>query len=441
MAESLLQHAKWKQESSTVAALKDIAFMGTSTLVRLVFGLLTFAIMARLLGPNDFGLLMFWLSVATLLSLVANYGFTPYVLREIGADRSAANTVMGEVLSAKLLVCGVVAIGSLLALPFITAATRLIFLLMALAMLVDSITDFLNVGYRATSRFSSETRIATIAAVCQFFIVAGAIWHRSQLVIAASAFLASRIIVLLITWADQMQYFASLRPSPVRPALARLKAAFSYAYDFGLQSLIGQVDSLVLNHFVGPVAVGLHQAGMRVFLGGGQIANVLGNVFIPKLSGLQNDASAFNTQAHKLQTAFLASGAAFGLALAVAAEPIVHLLYGQAYQPLTRMMPWFGLLFFVRFFAAAYGVLLTSAGKQSLRAKANLFHWATILLAALWLVPALGNIGWLLALIIGNVFLAAIYFLAMRSVVPMSRPSLAIVVGSLTSFTPFLHVS
>lgn len=421
--------------------LKNIAFMGISTLVRLVFGLLTFAIMARLLGPNEFGVLMFWLSVATLLSLVANYGFTPYVLREIGADRTSANTVMGEVLSAKMLVCGVIVLGSLLNFPLIAENVRAIFLLMTLAMLVDSVTDFLNVGYRATNRFSAETRIATIASICQFFIVAGAIWYRSEILIAASAFLASRILVLLITWADQAQYFARLRPSPASQALGRLKAAFSYAYDFGLQSLIGQVDSLVLNYFVGPVAVGLHQAGIRIFLGGGQIANVLGNVFIPKLSSLQSEPLAFNRQAHMLQTAFLGSGAAFGLTLAIGADPIVQLLYGSAYLALVPMLPWFGLLFFVRFFAAAYGVLLTSAGKQSLRAKANLVHWLAILLAAWWLVPQLGNMGWILALTLGNLLLAAIYLAAMRNLVLISRSNLVIVVGCLALFTPFLHVS
>ncbi|CAM8669703.1 RfbX Membrane protein involved in the export of O-antigen and teichoic acid [Comamonadaceae bacterium] len=424
-----------------MAALKDIAFMGTSTLVRLVFGLLTFAIMARLLGPNDFGLLMFWLSVATLLSLVANYGFTPYVLREIGSNRSSANKVMGEVLSAKILVSGFVVAGSLLAMPFMSATARSVFLLMTLAMLVDSVTDFLNVGYRATNRFSSETRIATIASVSQFVIVAGAIWFKSEILIAAGAFLVSRTLVLLITWANQAQYFASLRPSPLPKALSRLKSAFSYAYDFGLQSLIGQVDSLILNYFLGPVAVGMHQAGMRVFLGGGQIANVLGNVFIPKLSGLQNDATAFKAQGQKLQVAFLVSGAAFGLTLAIAAELIVKILFGADYQPLVILLPWFGLLFFIRFFAAAYGVLLTSAGKQGLRAKANLVHWVIILSSALWLVPKLGNIGWILALAIGNAFLAAVYFAAMRSALPLRLTNSAIVVGTMALFTPFLHVS
>ena len=59
--------------------------MGTSTALRLGFGLLTFVAMARMLGgPEPFGQLHAVVSVATLLTLVANFGFTPYVLREIG---------------------------------------------------------------------------------------------------------------------------------------------------------------------------------------------------------------------------------------------------------------------------------------------------------------------------------------------------------------------
>jgi O-antigen/teichoic acid export membrane protein len=392
-----------------LAALKDLAFMGTSTLVRLVFGLFTFAIMARLLGPNEFGVLMFWLSVATLLSLVANYGFTPYVLREIGADSSSANTVMGEVLSAKILVCGVIVVGSLLALPFIAEAPRAVFLLMTLAMLVDSITDFLNVGYRATNRFSSETRIATVASVSQFFIVAGAIWYRSQILIAASAFLVSRILVLLITWADQAQYFASLRPSPLPQAIGRLKAAFSYAYDFALQSLMGPLDSLVLNHYLGPLSVGIHQAGMRIFLGGIQIAGVLGGVYLPKLSSVRRESIEFSNEATKIQTIFILCGSIFGLTFAYGSELIVNMLYGNQYETLASLLPWFGFLFFVRFIVGSSGLLLTAIGKQSIRAKASLFHWTVIALAAFLLVAKNGNIGWLQSLISGNICLAILY--------------------------------
>jgi O-antigen/teichoic acid export membrane protein len=420
---------------------KDIVLMGTSTLMRLGFGLMTFVVMARLLGPSNFGVLMLWLSVATLVSLVANYGFTPYVLREIGADSSSAATVMCGVLTAKVLLTVVVVVGSMIALPFIADTSRAIFILMLFAMLADSVTDFLNVGYRATNRFGSETRIATMASISQFVIVAGAIWYQSEILIAAGAFLISRSFVLLVTWIDQRRYFASLRLSGLTQAIVRLKQAISYALDFGLQSLIGQVDSLVLNQFVGPGGVGLHQAGMKIFLGGGQIANVLGNVFIPNLSGLHKSPDLFNVQAHKIQTTFLIAGGAFGLILAIAATPITNILYGEAYAALIPMLPWFGLLFFVRFFAAAYGVLLTATGKQSLRAKANLVHWIAILLSAWWLVPAFGNIGWILALTGGNFLLAVIYCLSMRRLVVISRPNAVVVVGSLVLFVPFLHVS
>lgn len=398
--------------------------MGASTLMRLVFGVFTFAIMARLLGPTEFGVLMFWLSIATLLSLVANYGFTPYVLREIGADRSTATTVMGEVLSAKMLVCAGIAIGSLLVLPFIAEAARAVFLLMTLAMLVDSITDFLNVGYRATNRFSSETRVATIASVCQFFIVSGSIWYRSEVMVAASAFLASRALVLLMTWVDQAQYFANLRPSPLAAALKRLKLAFSYAFDFGLQNLLGPLDSLVLDHFIGSSAVGLHQAGMRIFLGGTQIANVLGNVALPKLAAVANDATfAAIALRKKIQMAFIVSGAGFGLALSFGADFVVKVLYGSQYKELGTLLQWFGFLFFVRFLVAASGLLLTAHGSQSIRAKISLLHWTLILLSAVVLVPKNGNTGWLQALIIGNVFLAAIYAILIRKIHTPSKAS------------------
>jgi O-antigen/teichoic acid export membrane protein len=272
-------------------------------------------------------------------------------------------------------------------------------------------------------------------------MVASAIWYRSEINSAALAFLTSRVTVLVITWHDQRQYFSSLVLTSPSNAVRRLKDAYSYAYDFGLQSLMGPIDSLVLNYFLGPIAIGTHQAGMRIFLGGGQIANVLGNVFIPKLSALQNDTAQFKVQAYRLQTAFLLSGAFFGLTIAVGATPIVHLLYGDQYNTLANLLPWFGMLFFIRFFAAAYGVLLTASGRQNQRAKFNIIHWMIILSSAWFLVPQMGNTGWIIALTIGNAVLAGIYCIAMRKTVLSSHLNTAIAVGGFLALTPFLKIN
>lgn len=413
--------------------------MGASTGVRLLLGLATFAALARLLGPAVFGAFMFWMAVATLISLLSNYGFTPFVLREIGRRPADANLIMSEVLTAKLLITSVLVLCVGVGVALTGHPEKLTFLLLTLALLVDSLTDFLNVGYRATNRFGSETRIATIAACLQFAVVVGGVWYTRSAVFAAAYFLVSRLLVLLITWKDQLAFFSDLRITSLSRAIGTLKSAVSYAYDFVLQSLLGQIDSLVLNHFMGHVAVGMHQAGMRLFLGGAQIANILGNVFIPRLaSAHQTQSSTFAGQAHKLQLAFISSGALFGLTLALAAKPIVHILFGTEYEALVPLLPWFGLLFFVRFLAASYGLLLTAVGRQGFRARTNLLHWLLILCVAWILVPAWGNVGWVAALTAGNALLVAFYgFAAFRSVKP-HLGNLGLASGLLALFPVFL---
>lgn len=419
---------------------KNIFFMGASTTVRLVSGMLAFSVMARMLGPEPFGVVMFWLSVATLVTLVANYGFTPYVLREIGVNPETAEVVMSEVLSAKVLVAVALVVATVCAAPFVATKTRWIFVLLMFTQLVDSTTDFLNVGYRATNRFGVETRVATVASVIQLFIVAGLVWWLRNATIAAAALFVSRLSVLFMTWSSQARYFSNLRPAPVSRAVFRLRHAVSYAMDFGLQSLFGQVDSVVLNHFLGPIAVGLHQAGMRLFLGGAQSANVLANVFIPRVAASVECPEGMQREGQRLQTAFIASGAIFGLLLAIASEQIVRILFGQQFMALSSLLPWFGILFFVRFFAASSGVLLTSAGRQGLRAKANVFHWLLIFAAAWILVPLLGNLGWLIALVIGNLVLGIVYFLCSIDLVRPSRGYALVTAAGAGAFLPFLHL-
>lgn len=424
-----------------MATLKNIFYMGSSTAARLVCGLLTFTLMARLLGPEAFGIVMFWWAVAALASLISNYGFTPYVLREIGVNPEKAHSIMSEVLSAKVLISVSVLFLSLIALFYLDKDKQVIFLFLMVSMLVDSMTDFLNVGYRATNRFAAETRIATVASVVQLIIVAGLVWYQSSAVMAALAIMVSRICVLGITWCSQVIYFKKLRPASLARAFSRLRLATAYVYDYLLQSLFGQVDSIVLNHFLGPVAVGLHQAGMRLFLGGAQACNIYGNVFIPQVAESLADPVLLQKRGERLQTAFILTGIIFGLFLAAASGMLVKALFGREFIALVNLLPWFGLLFFIRLFASSMGVLLTSAGRQWLRAKVNVFHWGVTFFCAWFFVPEYGNLGWLISLIVGNTTLGIAYFVYSVDLVrPTLMNSVLTLLGA-SAFLPFLHTT
>ena len=98
-----------------------------------------------------------------------------------------------------------------------------------------------------------------------------------------------------------------------------------------------------------------------------------------------------------------------GLVFTYAGPQIVVLLFGQKFEALKLLMPWFGLLYFVRMWAACWGNALTVDGKQHMRAIMTAIHWLVICLFSVYLVPVLGSVGWILALIIGTLFLAVAY--------------------------------
>lgn len=390
--------------------VSNLGWMGASTFLRMASGLLAFVVVARLLGPEMFGTYMFWLSVAGLLALVVNFGFTPLVLREIGAQPDTVKAVMSEVLTARVILGSfLLGVSVVAALVWLDGMQALLLFCLLFALLADAMTDLFNVGFRATNRFALETRIATATSLLQLLLIAGSTWAWPRLEVAALAFLASRLLSLMLTWLLQRRYFAGVGFSSFKAGWQRIRKTVSYAVDFGLQSLFGQIDSLVLNHFLGPLAVGLFQAGMRLFNGGAQAANILANVFLPRAARAAGDPVTFAREAGKIQWAFVGTGLTFGLALGFGAEWIVLLLFGAAYASLVDILPWLGLLFFVRFFSASWGVVLTAAGFQRFRAGCNAVQWLGVLVLAVWLVPLWGVIGWVICVLAGNLFLLLAY--------------------------------
>ncbi len=401
--------------------------MGVTTAFRLLAGLVSFSIVARLLGPENFGVLMFWFSVAMLLALVTNYGLTPYVLREIGAHPDSAKHLIAEGLAGKLVLTVaviVVAAGYLIGWK---PESGLTFVLLLVAGVADSFSEFLNAGLRAAGRFDVETKVATVGAVANILIVSSLVFLFPSVDAAALAYGLARIFVLILTGWAVSKYFGRLRASSLKSGVGLVGRVSNYAIDFGFQSLFGQIDSVFLNYFVGPVGVGLHQAGMRVYQGGAQAATVLSNVFLPRSASMMQDGQAgFKAENTRIQLVFIAIGFVFGGIVSLLAKPIVLILFGSSYIALASLLSLFGILFFVRMFASAWGVVLTAAGMQSFRAWVGFFHWVAVSGLAVVLVPVYGNRGWLFVLIFSSLLMGTAY--ASRAASLVSRPASVFVI-------------
>ena len=76
--------------------------MAVTTASKMLSGIVVFVIMARVLGPHDFGLVVYSFTLASIFVLLVDYGFSQQLLRDIGAAPQAIHQLMGRVLVAKV---------------------------------------------------------------------------------------------------------------------------------------------------------------------------------------------------------------------------------------------------------------------------------------------------------------------------------------------------
>ncbi len=422
---------------------KNLVLMGATTFFRLSAGVITFSIVARILGPTDFGLLMFWYSVSALLCMLISYGLVPLVLREIGIQPQIARSLLAQGLSAMLLLTFIVA-GTALVVQWLREPEHLLlFGLLLTASLADAFAEYFNSAFRASNRFDVETRIATLGAFTHASLVIGLVYYFQRLDMAALAYAGSRLLILVFTLIGVTRFFSAITIAPLRQGLALLRRASSYAIDAWNQGIFGQVDSLVLNHYLGPTAVGLYQAGMRLFQGGIQASRVLSQVFLPRVAAASSRPDVLRMEVGRLQAFYLLTGFVGGLILVVFSRPLVGLLFGPDYAELIAVLPLFGALYFLRMAAAAWGILLTAIGMQGYRTWIGVLHWLLIAAATPFLVPQIGVAGWLYALLAGTCGLIVAY--AWKGAKSAARPVLVLVVslggfGLLLLFNRFISV-
>lgn len=387
----------------------NVFWMALSTVTRLGVGFVQFALIARHLGPAEFGHYMFWFGVTYLCALLPNFGLSNMLLKEVAQRPGDADELLGEALSLRVFfAAAVLLIGCISA--FWVDRPYLVLLLLV-ANLLEVVSETFYVAYRATGHYSREARLASIAALIQLALVSGAIYAEQPTTVVAFAFLGGRLAQLLIIVRASRPAFGRTTLNGFRRVFALARRATAYAIDFALSNLFGNIDSIALRIFVGVEAVGLFQSGMRIFQGGGQAASILANVFLPSLARAAANNDAANKSTARLQIVFLAFGASFGLVLTYFSQEIVTLAFGAQYSALAGLLPMFGLLFFVRFFAASWGLILTARGHQSYRARATAIHLIIALLLGIVLTPNYGVEGRLIALLISNVLLALLYMI------------------------------
>lgn len=393
--------------------IKSFAALSITTGVRLLTGLVLFVLMAREWPAVQFGQFMYLFSVAALLVLACEFGFTQQILKEIGQAPDLAKPLMGRYLGAKL---WLTLATTLLALAFAWASALTPSDALQLAMLLAggvamSYADFYMACFRALGSFGQEARLTIKGNLIYFALAAAALYAQTGPIGVAAGLLLARLIHLGMAYRLFQQRMHASLPIALhyREVAQTIKASSAYGADVAVGAAFVNIDTILIAHTLGNESVAMYQAVARFYQGACLLAPIFGSIFLPKLAMHAADMPRFIQDYKKLSICLVGSGLLIALAF-IFGQPALELIYAQSHlHQSLALLPWFGLLVFVRYVASIYGVALTALGGQSSRAVIYVGTLAILILAAPLLMQHLQVSGMVLAFILAYSLLATMF--------------------------------
>ena len=364
-----------------------------------------FILIARGLGPADFGRFALSYAVASLAGIVFDFGYLPRLLRDTEAIVARWGGLPARALHLKAILLAVgtpllLGAGGIAGLDLrILAATWAGIALISIANLFAAMLRARNRhGRDAVNQFAANA-LGACMALGAYALSAPAFWF-------ALVFPAIGSLYLALTLRPWRQSFA-LMPEPIALAsiTAEARAGLAYLLDTLTQRGFNFLDVTIFSAVASPMLVGLYQAGQKIAIGAGLAAQPFNNVMLPRLSRLSDNPKQWRKAARRFFVQQAGVGVAAFVLMAALGPFMVGLLYTPAYAPVRGYMWLFGALAGARYVASALGIMVTALGHQRHRTKVNILALATFAAAAPLLSARFDIAGLISASIISILFI------------------------------------
>lgn len=388
------------------AAMRAVLMITGSTYITYASGLLVSAMVARALGPTEYGHYAYLVWIAGLVNMLSNHGLTGTAIRfiseSIGArDTEGARQLHGWLLTRQRSSALLVSVCFVAALPFIQpSGWQQHVVYFAAAVLVSAAAKsshlFNSSVAKGYGQFGIEVRTTNMMSVLNLAAAALLYLAQAPLVAFVAAFVAINLGHMTMTALSLRR--AALVPGPhgLEPALReRLRSHLGWSVAFALVASFGNrsIETFLLNRYTGAEAVAFFAVAGALTRGGADLlmaginstllsalAHAYGSGDRGRLARISSDAVRF---CHFLGLLLAGVGVLW-------AQPLVTLLYGRAFESAALLMQVIVAVAGFTLSSGAFGAILTSSGRQRDRAFAAAVAMATNAACALWLIPRYG---------------------------------------------------
>lgn len=362
----------------------------------------TLLIVARLLGPDDFGTFAGVASLAVVLGTLSAFGMQLVLLREVSRDPTRREEVLARALPVTvstgtlllgvfLAACLTVLAGLAVPLPVLLAigiAETLIQPILALA-----VRDLTGLGFPARSQL-----LATLPLTLRLALATVVLWISppEPLAVYAYAYLGASAAALIV--------ISTSRLSPWRPLAcwrwpkrAQLEDSAGLAL-LSMTSLApGELDKTLAARLLAAGDSGLYAAAQRAV---GAVTLPVSAMMLSALPRLYREGHDQSTRIWRLLAFISGASAAYGMALAAIlwlAAPLIESLFGAPYHGIEEAIRWLCAAVPAMSLRITLGSTLLAMGTTRVRVAMELVGLLTLLVAGMILTGTWGTKGMALA--------------------------------------------
>ncbi len=289
----------------------------------------TAAVVARFLGPTDFGFYVGGTAAYNLAVALTDLGFSSVLLREMAKRPAEQGRLLRATMQLQTMSSVGIALG-LVALGLAAGGQRgevMLVLCPAVALAgLAAPRQLFGVHYRAAPLLITDLSLATLQAAT---MVALAVDHAGVVVLAAvlSAFtcLNGAIVTIL----------ARRLVRPKRPRKGELWQILRMALPIGCASILASlyftIDQLILGWLVPPRALGHYAAAVRLLAIAVMVPGFVMAAGLPGLARTAHDRLSLSRFAATLSHWIAVTALPMCIGLAVFAHPAIHLVFGASY--------------------------------------------------------------------------------------------------------------
>jgi O-antigen/teichoic acid export membrane protein len=366
-------------------------FFSAGQFIALFLGLITHAFWARAIGPEQYGILGFTLTILSYFGLAATFGSDIWGARSIAQNNEDAAATVGAVISLRLVlsVLSLAVLGTILALWRPAPLVIGVMLIQSAGIFIAVFT--LDFAFQGLEQMSNIGKRQIVTAVLALTGISATLLFEPTVVLAAAILQGAALIAAIVMLVD----FIRLGGVPkFRIDLPLWRTILGQSAPIAVTGFVAivyfSIDIVMLGFFRPQAEVGLYVAAGKVLVIGMTAATILRTVFFPVLSRLLSDRPARQIASGHQAESMIFFGGLFSLGGYLLASEILDIIFGTSYSGAEQALRILMANLAVAHIVALYQVQMLAWNMQ--KEQMNIVIAGAVLNVALnfWLIPKFG---------------------------------------------------